>query len=179
MRDWLPDPLARRPLVPLLLLAATLLLWHLGAYGLWESTEARYAEIAARMVRSGDWMTPRFNGIAHFDKPPLAYWASAASMALLGMDELGARLPLVLASLAVWRSSTGGVGYDVPPRRGVRVPGPSLVSDVVRALPEPDDRPLPDPVDRDRGRGRPTGHACPGVRAPGASRRGRRWAWDF
>jgi 4-amino-4-deoxy-L-arabinose transferase-like glycosyltransferase len=106
---WLPDALARRPLVPLLLLAAALLLWHLGAYGLWESTEARYAEIAARMVRSGDWLTPRFNGIAHFDKPPFAYWASAASMAILGIDELGARFPLVLASLAaltlVYRSA--------------------------------------------------------------------------
>ncbi|MGH7565986.1 MAG: ArnT family glycosyltransferase, partial [Gemmatimonadota bacterium] len=100
MRDWLPDALARRPLVPLLLFAAAILLWQLGAYGLWESTEARYAEIAARMVRSGDWITPRLNGIAHFDKPPLAYWASAASMALLGIDELAARLPLALASLA-------------------------------------------------------------------------------
>ena len=29
--------------------AAAVLLWHLGAYGLWESTEARYAEIAARI----------------------------------------------------------------------------------------------------------------------------------
>ncbi|HYO46847.1 MAG TPA: glycosyltransferase family 39 protein [Gemmatimonadota bacterium] len=100
MRNWLPDALARRPLVPLLVFAAALLLWHLGAYGLWESTEARYAEIATRMVRSGDWITPRLNGIAHFDKPPLAYWASAASMALLGIDELAARLPLALASLA-------------------------------------------------------------------------------
>jgi 4-amino-4-deoxy-L-arabinose transferase len=100
VRDWLPDTLARRPLVPLLLLAAALLLWHLGAYGLWESTEARYGEIAARMVRSGDWLTPRFNGIAHFDKPPIAYWVSAASMAILGIDELAARLPLALASLA-------------------------------------------------------------------------------
>ena len=97
---WLPDVLARRPLAPLLLLATTILLWNLGGYGLWESTEARYAEIAARMVRSGDWITPRLNGIAHFDKPPLAYWASAAGMALLGIDEAAARLPLVLASLA-------------------------------------------------------------------------------
>ena len=100
MTGWLPDGLTRRPLLPLAILAVTVLLWHLGSYGLWESTEARYAEIAARMVRSGDWLTPRFNGIAHFDKPPLAYWASAASMSLVGIDELGTRLPLVLASLA-------------------------------------------------------------------------------
>ncbi|HJR52184.1 MAG TPA: glycosyltransferase family 39 protein [Gemmatimonadota bacterium] len=89
-----------RPAVGLAILAAVVLFWQLGAYGLWESTEARYAEIAARMVRSGDWLTPRLNGIAHFDKPPLAYWASAASMALLGIDELAARLPLALASMA-------------------------------------------------------------------------------
>ena len=99
MREWLPDGLARRPVLPLAGIAAILLLWHLGAYGLWESTEARYAEIAARMVRSGDWLTPRLNGITHFDKPPLTYWASATSMALLGIDELAARLPLALASL--------------------------------------------------------------------------------
>ena len=111
---WLPGPLARRPLVPFLLLAAVVFLWHLGAYGLWESTEARYAEIAARMVRSGDWLTPRFNGIAHFEKPPIAYWASAAGMALLGIDEAAARLPLVLASLTalalVYRMGTGLFG---------------------------------------------------------------------
>ncbi len=97
---WLPAPLTRRPLAACLVLAATVLLWNLGAYGLWESTEARYAEIAARMVRSGDWLAPRFNYILHFDKPPLAYWASALGMTLFGVDELGARLPLVLASLA-------------------------------------------------------------------------------
>jgi 4-amino-4-deoxy-L-arabinose transferase len=116
VKDWLPDSLARRPLAPLLLLASAILLWHLGAYGLWESTEARYAEIAARMVRSGDWITPRLNGIAHFDKPPLAYWASAASMAFLGIDELGARLPLALASL-VGLATVYRLGTDLFGRR--------------------------------------------------------------
>ncbi len=119
MRDWLPDGLARRPLIPLLILAATVLLWHLGGYGLWESTEARYAEIAARMVRSGDWWTPRFNGIAHFDKPPLAYWASAASMSLAGIDELGARLPLVLASLTTLAVVYGAASATMCPRAGL------------------------------------------------------------
>lgn len=97
---WLPGPLGRRPLVALLLLAATLLLWNLGGYGLWESTEARYAEIAARMLRSGEWMTPRLNFIVHFEKPPLAYWATALGMAVLGVGEIGARVGLVAAALA-------------------------------------------------------------------------------
>jgi 4-amino-4-deoxy-L-arabinose transferase-like glycosyltransferase len=85
----------------LLVAAATLLLWHLGAYGLWESTEARYAEIAARMVRSGDWMTPRLNHIIHFDKPPLTYWATGIGLTVFGIDELGARIGLVVAALVV------------------------------------------------------------------------------
>ena len=90
-----------RPLPVLLAAAAALLLWHLGAYGLWESTEARYAEIAARMVRSGDWMTPRLNHIVHFDKPPFAYWATAVGLTVFGIDELGARIGLVVAALVV------------------------------------------------------------------------------
>ncbi|MGH7589255.1 MAG: ArnT family glycosyltransferase [Gemmatimonadota bacterium] len=111
---WLPDALGRRPTAALLLLAATLLLWNLGGYGLWESTEARYAEIAARMVRSGDWLTPRLNFIAHFEKPPLAYWATALGMVALGIGELGARIGLALAALgtlsivARWSAETGG-----------------------------------------------------------------------
>ncbi len=91
----------RRPLPVLLVAAATLLLWHLGAYGLWESTEARYAEIAARMVRSGDWMTPRLNHIIHFDKPPLTYWVTGIGLTVFGLDELGARIGLVVAALVV------------------------------------------------------------------------------
>ncbi|MGH7562955.1 MAG: ArnT family glycosyltransferase [Gemmatimonadota bacterium] len=111
---WLPKAFARRPIVPLSVLAATLLLWNLGDYGLWESTEARYAEIAARMVRSGDWLTPRLNFIAHFEKPPLAYWVSALGMAVLGVNELGARVGLVATALAIlavvyrWSAETEG-----------------------------------------------------------------------
>ena len=107
-----------RPLPVLLVAAAALLLWHLGAYGLWESTEARYAEIAARMVRSSDWMTPRLNHIIHFDKPPFAYWATATGLTVFGIDELGARIGLVAAALVVlavtyrWAAATG------PPQAG-------------------------------------------------------------
>lgn len=111
---WLPSPLARRPLAVVLAIAATLLVWRLGAYGLWESTEARYAEIAAAMVRSGDWLVPRLNGIVHLDKPPLAYWTTAAGLVALGIDALGARVGQVAASLATiavvhrWAEDRGG-----------------------------------------------------------------------
>jgi len=70
-----------------------------GLLGLFESTETRYAEIAREMLASGDWLAPRLDGILHLHKPPLAYWAAAASLALFGRGALGARLPVAVASI--------------------------------------------------------------------------------
>jgi 4-amino-4-deoxy-L-arabinose transferase-like glycosyltransferase len=50
------------------------------------------------MVASGDWLVPRLNGLTHLAKPPLAYWASAAGMRLLGVNETGARMGEALAA---------------------------------------------------------------------------------
>jgi 4-amino-4-deoxy-L-arabinose transferase-like glycosyltransferase len=70
---------------------------------LWEPDEGRYAEIAREMLASGDWLTPRLNGVLYFEKPPLQYWLSALSMKLFGMNGAAARLPLALASgLMIW-----------------------------------------------------------------------------
>jgi 4-amino-4-deoxy-L-arabinose transferase-like glycosyltransferase len=61
--------------------------------------EGRYAEIAREMVATGDWVTPRLNGIKYFEKPPLQYWLTAASFRAFAIDEWTARLPGALAGL--------------------------------------------------------------------------------
>jgi 4-amino-4-deoxy-L-arabinose transferase-like glycosyltransferase len=61
--------------------------------------EGRYAEISREMAASGDWVTPRLNGIKYFEKPPLQYWAGALSLKLLGVNEAGARLYTVMCGL--------------------------------------------------------------------------------
>ncbi|MBL0141241.1 MAG: glycosyltransferase family 39 protein [Betaproteobacteria bacterium] len=61
--------------------------------------EGRYSEISREMAASGDWITPRLNGIKYFEKPPLQYWASAAAFSLLGESEFTARLYTALCGL--------------------------------------------------------------------------------
>lgn len=73
----------------------------LGYRDLIEPDEGRYAEIAREMLNSGNWITPRLNGFKYFEKPPLQYWGSAISMALLGETNAAAR---------VWCSGLGFIG---------------------------------------------------------------------
>lgn len=62
--------------------------------------EGRYSEISREMAASGDWITPRLNGIKYFEKPPLQYWATAAAFRVFGENEYSARLYVTLAGLA-------------------------------------------------------------------------------
>ncbi len=54
--------------------------------------EGRYGEIGRWMLVSGDWLTPRLNGIPFFHKPPYLYWLEALSVAIFGVHELALRL---------------------------------------------------------------------------------------
>src|SRR5271165_5052737 len=81
------------------MLAAILYLPGLGRPALWEPDEGRYAEIAREMVVSGDYVTPRDDFELYFEKPPLVYWADAASIGVFGAAEFAVRLPAALFSI--------------------------------------------------------------------------------
>jgi hypothetical protein len=61
------------------------------------------------MARSGSWLIPENDGIPRLVKPPLLYWAIAASMKVFGVNEFAARLPNALAVTA-WVSVTFLIG---------------------------------------------------------------------
>jgi 4-amino-4-deoxy-L-arabinose transferase-like glycosyltransferase len=92
---------ARSPGLAAVLVIGVVLLATSAIGGLFEPTETRYAEIAREMNASGDWLVPRLDGIPHLHKPPLAYWASALGMKLLGPDAPGARMPAALAAVGM------------------------------------------------------------------------------
>ena len=81
------------------LIAGVLYLPALGSPALWEPDEGRYAEIAREMLRSADYITPRDDWVRYFEKPPLMYWATAASIRMLGENEFALRLPAALFSV--------------------------------------------------------------------------------
>jgi 4-amino-4-deoxy-L-arabinose transferase-like glycosyltransferase len=83
------------------LLAAIAVLWiaPLGTRSLIATDEGRYADLALHMFQSGDWVTPRLNGLLYFYKPPLVYWAGAVAHHLFGINEFAARLWAGLSGL--------------------------------------------------------------------------------
>ena len=85
----------------LLLIVLTILLYliPLNVRVMFSPDETRYAEIGREMIVSGDWVTPRLNGVLYFEKPVFGYWAFAVSQLLFGEHAFAIRLPCVLATL--------------------------------------------------------------------------------
>ena len=101
---WNPD---LGLLLAVLLLGLGLFVWQLGVTGLVDETPPLFAAAARAMAETGDWLTPRVNGLPRYDKPPLVYWLMGLGYLLPAQDSwnpLGtwaARLPSALSSVAV------------------------------------------------------------------------------
>ncbi|MCC7408981.1 MAG: glycosyltransferase family 39 protein [Phycisphaeraceae bacterium] len=65
---------------------------------LWDRDEPRFARAAVEMVRTGDYLVPRFNGQLRPDKPAMIYWLMSVPVRVLGATEVAVRLPSALAT---------------------------------------------------------------------------------
>lgn len=63
----------------------------LGSYPLFTPDEGRYSEVAREMLFSGDFITPRLNGVVFLDKPIMYYWLQAIAIQLFGLNEWALR----------------------------------------------------------------------------------------
>jgi 4-amino-4-deoxy-L-arabinose transferase-like glycosyltransferase len=107
-----PPQRLRRPgrlvvLLSVLACGLALFVWQLGSTGLVDETPPLFAAAARAMAETGDWLTPRVNGLPRYDKPPLVYWLMGLGYLIPGQEHwnpLGtwaARLPSALSSVAV------------------------------------------------------------------------------
>ena len=66
-----------------------------------DDVDAVQAQIARNMVESGDWVTARLDGVAYLEKAPLKYWMIGVSYLVFGVYDWAARIPIVLAAIAL------------------------------------------------------------------------------
>ncbi len=92
-------------LLVILIFGIIIFLLGLGSTGLVDETPPLFAAAGKAMSESGDWLTPKVNGIFRFDKPPLIYWLMGLFYSLPknevwdNFGTISARLPSALASL--------------------------------------------------------------------------------
>jgi len=110
-----PRELRRGPLLALLLVFALVWFGTLEHRRLINPDEGRYSEIPREMVATGDWLTPRLNGIKYFDKPALQYWLTATAFTVFGEHHWTARL---------WPALTGFLGVLVTAFATAKLFGP-------------------------------------------------------
>jgi len=66
-----------------------------------DDVDTMHAEAAREMVSRHDWVTLYIDGVRYLEKPPLPYWAVAASYKMFGIGDWTTRFPLTLGVLAL------------------------------------------------------------------------------
>lgn len=99
MDSKLSTLITKYPFYFILLVIFIVSVFQLGSWGITETSEARYVQIAKEMYDSGDYIHPTKMGIYHYHKPPFAYYITTLGYALFGINEFGARFFLIIALL--------------------------------------------------------------------------------
>ena len=97
-------------LVVVLVAAAIYLGCIISPPSLQDDVDAVQAQISRNMLTSGDWVTPRLDGVIYLEKPPLIYWLMAISYKIFGVHDWAARIPIALSSIALcWLIAAMGI----------------------------------------------------------------------
>ncbi len=88
------------------------------AYGLFDIDEGYYAAVSAEMVRSNDWIIPRYLGEPWFEKPILIYWLQGLSLLFFG-ESVGPRVPSILATLGLYGTCAAFIAKRIHSRVGL------------------------------------------------------------
>lgn len=75
-----------------------------------DDSDAVLAQAARTMLTTGDWVTPRLDGVIYLEKPPLYFWPIAVSYKIFGVHDWAARVPFALSAMALaWLTAAMGI----------------------------------------------------------------------
>ena len=75
-----------------------------------DDSDAVLAQAARTMMETGDWVTPRLDGVAYLEKPPLYYWPMILSYKFFGVHDWTARIPFAVCAMGLaWLTAAMGV----------------------------------------------------------------------
>src|SRR5665213_315544 len=86
---------------------------------LMDDVDAVQAQISRNMIESGDWVTPRLDGVEYFEKSPLKYWAIAVCFELFGVHDWVARIPIALSAILLCWLTARMAGWAMGARSGL------------------------------------------------------------
>ncbi len=94
-KTWIPHLIV-------LLVAGAIYLWCIvSPPSLMDDVDAAMAQIGRNILTSGDWITPRLDGVLFLEKPPLYFWPMAISYKIFGVHDWSARIPFALSAVGV------------------------------------------------------------------------------
>ena len=106
-----PARASRAPLywIVILVAAAIFIGTIISPPSLMDDVDAIQGQIARNMLRSGDWVTARLDGILYLEKAPLIYWMIGGCFKLFGAYDWVARIPVALSTvLLCWITAAFG-----------------------------------------------------------------------
>jgi 4-amino-4-deoxy-L-arabinose transferase-like glycosyltransferase len=101
MDEAMEDRIRRPGLLVLLFAGLIYILTLVSPPHLMDDVDSVQAQIAKNMLRSGDWVTARLDGVPYLEKSPLKYWLIAGAYAIFGVHDWAARLIVVGSILAL------------------------------------------------------------------------------
>ncbi|MDD3517952.1 MAG: glycosyltransferase family 39 protein [Chromatiales bacterium] len=86
--------------------------FNLGGFPLFDLDEGAFGSATMEMLARRDFVSTWLYGEPRYDKPILIYWLQAASVTLLGLNEIGLRLPSAIAA-TLWMLLIAAFGRRV------------------------------------------------------------------
>jgi 4-amino-4-deoxy-L-arabinose transferase-like glycosyltransferase len=66
-----------------------------------DDVDAVHGQIPRTMLDTGDWVTPRIDGIKYLEKSPLIYWLIAIAYKIFGFHDWAARIPVAFSAIGL------------------------------------------------------------------------------